>query len=96
LPGFDDLTLSQFLDVVWADAWDDVGGFTDRHRYREAIHHILILGEDPPTYDDDDDGSTKKSKRPRRTPGKSDMNAQLAKARALRERGMKKAAESAE
>jgi hypothetical protein len=73
--------------VVWADAYDDVGDLTDRRRYREAIHHILILGEDPPEYDDDkESGSTKKKpKRPKKS--KADMQAQLAKARALRERG---------
>jgi hypothetical protein len=79
------------LDVVWADAYDDVGDLTDRRRYREAIHHILILGEDPPEYDDDDkdSGSTKKKpKRPKKS--KADMQAQLAKARELRGRGIKK------
>jgi hypothetical protein len=90
LPGFDDLTLSEFLDLVWADAYDDVGDLTDRRRYREAMHHILILGEDPPVYDDDDDKprSKRKPKPPRRKAGKRELDDALAKAREIRERAM--------
>lgn len=95
MPGFDDLTFAQFLDVVWADIFDDVGGFTDRHRYREAMHYILIRGEDPPEHPEDEreDTTDKKPTKPRGS-GKKIPQAALDRAREMRERGMQKRAEA--
>lgn len=86
--------------MVWADAWDDVGDFTDRRRYREAIYHVLILGEDPPEHPEDEPEGQPGDKPPsqraprtprrRKTPSKAVMEANMTKARELRERAMQK------
>lgn len=82
------MTLSEVCDLIWADAFDDVGGFTDRHRYREAMYHIIILGEDPPKYDEKEDGT------PTVTPSKSQLDDKIAQARAIRERAIQKKAQA--
>lgn len=41
------MALSTFLDIVWAELWDDVSPMGDRARYHKIIVELFIEGKDP-------------------------------------------------
>ena len=41
------MSLSTFLDIVWAEIWDDVSPMGDRSRYRQIIVELFVEGKDP-------------------------------------------------
>lgn len=41
------MSLSTFLDIVWAELWDDVSPMADRGRYHKIIVELFVEGKDP-------------------------------------------------
>lgn len=80
--------LSTFLDIVWAEIWDDCPPLGDQAQYREIMVRLFIDGDAPHeiTYTTSDGKTHRLSEPPRRRgvrgkPSKDQMDA----ARALHE-----------
>lgn len=41
------MTLSTFLDIVWAEIWDDVSPMADRARWHKIIVELFVEAKDP-------------------------------------------------
>lgn len=41
------MPLSTFLDIVWAELWDDVSPMADRSRYHKILVELFVEGKDP-------------------------------------------------
>jgi hypothetical protein len=41
------MSLSTFLDIAWAELWDDVSPMADRSRWHKIIVELFVEGKDP-------------------------------------------------
>lgn len=41
------MPLCAFLDIVWAEVWDDCGPMSDQTQYRSIVTQLFLEGKDP-------------------------------------------------
>lgn len=84
--GLAGVSLSAFLDMVWAEIYDDVGAMSDRYQYRDIVVKLFLKGEDPHNIwiTDSKGKKTRMSANPRQRGTKSELDA----LRALREQAI--------
>lgn len=41
------MSFSTFLDIAWAELWDDVSPMADRGRWHKIIQELFVEGKDP-------------------------------------------------
>lgn len=45
--GFNGMSFSTFLDIAWAELWDDVSPMADRSRWHMIVKELFVDGKDP-------------------------------------------------